>query len=123
MKLEESPLAEVVAILDPEDAGSFSLVDLLEAALSTAEEKNVRSSLCCISPPFVEIFYLGLITDRNRRINYRFSLPDSVSVHLISLFFFPALYSGQPYIKRFSCPDFTFNLVSSLSTVSVCHFW
>lgn len=45
VKLEESPLAEVTAILDPEDAGSFSLVDLFEAALSTAEEKKVCP--CC----------------------------------------------------------------------------
>eukprot|EP00903_Cladosiphon_okamuranus_P008645 g8289.t1 len=41
VKLEESPLAEVTAILDPEDAGSFSLADLLEAALSTAEGRKV----------------------------------------------------------------------------------
>lgn len=40
-KVEESTLAEVMSILDPEDAGSFSLGDLLQAALSTAEEKKV----------------------------------------------------------------------------------
>ena len=41
VKLEESSLAEVTAIVDHEDVGSFSLVDLLETALSTTEEKKV----------------------------------------------------------------------------------
>ncbi len=42
VKLEEEPLAQVVTILDPDDVGSLSLERLLEAALSTVEEKQVR---------------------------------------------------------------------------------
>lgn len=42
VKLEGSPLAELVTVLDTEDVGSFSLSGLLEIALSAAEDKKVR---------------------------------------------------------------------------------
>ncbi|CAM9116657.1 unnamed protein product, partial [Hapterophycus canaliculatus] len=41
IKLEEPPLAEVITIIDPNDVGSFSLKGILEAALSTVEEKEI----------------------------------------------------------------------------------
>ena len=48
MKFEEASLAQVVAIVDPEDVGSFSLAGILEAALSTVEEKQVRFPLAAL---------------------------------------------------------------------------
>lgn len=51
VKLEESSLAEVIAVMDPDDVGSFSLQGLLEVALSTVEDKKVqraRYSLCFV---------------------------------------------------------------------------
>ncbi|CBJ31683.1 conserved unknown protein [Ectocarpus siliculosus] len=49
VKLEESSLAEVMVVVDPDGLGSFSLQGLLEVALSTFEDKKVSkvySSVC-----------------------------------------------------------------------------
>lgn len=44
VKLEGSPLAELVTVLDTDGLGSFSLLGLLEIALSVSEEKKVRDA-------------------------------------------------------------------------------
>ncbi|CAM9465279.1 unnamed protein product, partial [Ectocarpus sp. 8 AP-2014] len=49
VKLEESSLAEVMVVVDPDGLGSFSLQGLLEVALSTFEDKKISkvySSVC-----------------------------------------------------------------------------
>lgn len=44
MKVEDSPLTELVTVLDPDDIKSISLSGLLEVALSNVEDKQVRNA-------------------------------------------------------------------------------
>lgn len=76
VKLEESSLAEVMVVVDPDGLGSFSLQGLLEVALSMVEDKKVQEasyllasgSLLCIL-----IYDADSFRERLSRVRSRFS--------------------------------------------------
>lgn len=99
VKLEEEPLAQVVAILDPDDVGSFSLERLLEAALSTVEEKQVR-----FSPPRFTSSILGH-TRRHSKL-----LAETAMSQML------ALARARP-------PSSSLGTLSKISRTSSCPVW